>query len=158
MSAVPTPRGEYLPMQAGDIDAVIEIENDLYPFPWTAGNFHDALLAGYSGWLFMLDGRVAGYAVVMMIVDEAHLLNLSVARERQGEGYGARLLQFVMEVGAAHGARHMLLEVRLSNTRAITLYRQFGFEQIGVRRGYYPAPVGREDALVLRRQIGEISA
>lgn len=158
MSAVLQPRFEYLPMQAGDLDAVIEIENDVYPFPWTVGNFHDALQAGYSGWLLQLDGRTIGYAVVMMVLDEAHLLNISIAREVQGHGYGARLLQFVMQVGAAHGGRKLLLEVRLSNTRAIKLYRQFGFEQIGVRRGYYPAPVGREDALVLRREIGEISA
>lgn len=158
MSALPSPQFDYLPMQAGDIDAAIEIENDIYPFPWTAGNFHDALLAGYSGWIFRLDGRMAGYAVLMMVLDEAHLLNISIARELQGRGYGARLLQFVMEVAVALGGRSLLLEVRVGNARAIKLYRQFGFEQIGVRRAYYPAPVGREDAFVLRRAIGDICA
>lgn len=158
MSAVLLPQFEFLPMAASDIDAVLEIENDIYPFPWTAGNFHDALLAGYSGWIFRVDGRLVGYAVVMMVVDEAHLLNISIERGVQGQGYGARLLQFVMELAAAHGGRQLLLEVRLSNAPAIKLYRQFGFEQIGVRRGYYPAPVGREDAFVLRRAIGEICA
>ena len=88
-----------------------------------------------------------------MAVDEAHLLNISVAEKRQGMGFGARLLRSAMDVAQKTGGKSLLLEVRLSNENALSLYRNYGFQQIGVRRGYYPAETGREDALVLSREL-----
>jgi ribosomal-protein-alanine N-acetyltransferase len=99
-----------------------------------------------------------GYAVLMMAVDEGHLLNISIAASQQRRGFGARLLLHVMDCARRAGASTLMLEVRPSNDKAIELYRQFGFEQIGVRRGYYPAPVGREDAVILRRPLTEVLA
>ena len=94
----------------------------------------------------------------MMAVDDAHLLNISVSEKRQGLGFGARLLRHAMSVACHAGASTLLLEVRPSNVKAVELYRHFGFAQIGVRRGYYPADSGREDALVMTHPLVEVSA
>lgn len=152
MSALPAPAPEaWRPMSEADLDDVAALEATVYPFPWTRGNFADALSAGNSAWLLRDEaGALVSYAVVMPVLDEAHLLNLSVARERQGKGWGFRMLDWMAGVARERGAQTMLLEVRPSNEPALALYRRYGFETIGVRRGYYPAADGREDAIVMR--------
>lgn len=163
MSAVPanavlSPRLEMLPMNSGDLEEVLAIERAVYPFPWTRGNFADSLAAGYSAWVCRIGGELIGYAVVMMVLDEAHLLNISIDARRQGMGFGARLLRHCMSVAKTLGATSMLLEVRPSNARALRLYHHFGFVNIGVRKGYYPAVDGREDAQVLSHSLREVGA
>jgi ribosomal-protein-alanine N-acetyltransferase len=153
MSAVLRELVDFSPLAPGDLDEIMPIEQAIYPFPWTRGNFVDSLRAGYSGWVYRIDGAVVGYGVCMRVLDEIHLLNLSIASSRQGRGYGARLLRFLMDLYAASGSRQMLLEVRPSNAPALKLYRQFGFNRIGVRRNYYPAADGREDAWVMVRGL-----
>lgn len=143
----------FLPMTDADLDWVVREEQDLHPFPWTRGNFADSLAAGYSGWLMMAEGRQAGYAVVLMVMDEAHLLNISVVRSMQGLGLGRSLLAFVADTVRQRGATQIFLEVRPSNESALALYRNTGFEPIGRRKGYYPAPDGREDAIVMRKGL-----
>lgn len=142
-----------VPMIAGDLARVMIIERDIYDFPWTRGNFEDSLTAGYSCWLYVDGHEVVGYGVVMLAVDEAHLLNLSVARAWQGQGHGRGLLRAAMEAVKGHGAKSMLLEVRPSNEVGRRLYAREGFAQVGLRKDYYPALRGREDALVLRRAL-----
>ena len=158
MSAVLAPRIEMLPMNANDLDDVLAIESAVYPFPWTRGNFADSLAAGYSAWVCRIGGELVGYAVIMMVLDEAHLLNISVDQSRHGMGFGARLLRHAMAVARTLGARMLLLEVRPSNERALQLYKHFGFVRIGVRKAYYPAHDGREDALVLTHALAEVKA
>lgn len=154
MSAVLKPGAPGLvPMTEPDLPVVLAIEEDIYDFPWTHGNFRDSLSAGYSCWLYGTARDLTGYAVVMHAVDEAHLLNLSISRPLQSAGHGARLLQLVMEAARGHGAARMLLEVRPSNAAGRALYGRAGFIQAGMRRGYYPARGGREDALVLTRGL-----
>lgn len=138
-----------MPMREPDLDRVLPIESAIYEFPWSRGNFRDSLTAGYSCWLYVDADAVIGYAVVMLAVDEAHLLNLSVDHAVQRRGHGRQLLDHVMAAAQGHGARSMLLEVRPSNGVGRHLYERAGFAQIGLRRGYYPAASGREDALVL---------
>jgi [ribosomal protein S18]-alanine N-acetyltransferase len=151
MSAQPKPAEEFVPMCDEDLTQVVQIESVIYPFPWTRGNFLDSLRAGYSAWtLRNRSGAIVGYAVMMLSLDEAHLLNLSVALHEQRSGLGWRLLEWMAEVARGYGARTMMLEVRPSNESALRLYKTYGFECIGVRRGYYPAAVGREDAVVMR--------
>ncbi len=152
MSAVVRPAEDrFAPMRVDDLDDVMTIENDLYPFPWTRGNFRDSLAAGHSAWTLRSDvGALIAYAVVMIALDDAHLLNLSVARERQRRGHGWRMLDWMASVARDHGARSMLLEVRPSNLTGQRLYSSYGFEVIGRRRDYYPAIGGREDAIVMR--------
>lgn len=154
MSAVLKPQALQLAaMTPADIARVMVIENDIYEFPWTAGNFSDSINAGYHCWLVEAGDAVIGYAVVMLGAGEAHLLNLSVARAAQGRGVGGKLLQDLMAVALAHGAHNMLLEVRPSNAAGQALYAKAGFTQLGVRKAYYPATGGREDALVLGRAL-----
>jgi ribosomal-protein-alanine N-acetyltransferase len=152
VSALPRPDDDrYAPMSDADLDAVVAVEKEIYPFPWTRGNFADALQAGYSAWV-LRDARagVAAYSVMMIAIDEAHLLNLSVARSAQRTGLGWRTLDWMADVARGYGAQTMLLEVRPSNEAALRLYQRYGFERTGVRRGYYPAHGGREDAIVMR--------
>jgi len=158
VSAVQLPEVELLPMSPRDLDAVIAIEDVVYPFPWTRGNFADSMKAGYNCWICRSGVDLVGYSVTMLAVDEAHLLNISVAAERQGHGFGARLLLHAMHDAEASGAKSLLLEVRPSNEKALILYKHFGFVQIGLRKGYYPAANGREDALVFRCAFDEVVA
>ncbi len=140
-------------MSALDADAVAEVESRAFSHPWTRGNFENSIKAGHLG-LVLRDaaGGLAGYAVLMPVVDEMHLLNITVEPARQGQGLGRLLLAAALATAEAHHLHTMLLEVRPSNAAALALYRQAGFVEIGRRKGYYPAAAqGREDALVLRR-------
>lgn len=152
MSALLKPSVDcYVPMSEADLPEIVAIETDIYPFPWTRGNFLDSVRAGYSVWVLRdASANLVAYSVMTLMLDEAHLLNLSVARRQQRAGLGWRTLEWMAEVARGYGARTMLLEVRPSNASAVRMYERYGFERIGVRRGYYPAQIGREDALVLR--------
>jgi len=149
MSAVLKPESELRPMSGADLPAVMAIESAIYAFPWTPGNFRDSLAAGYGCSVYVRNGELIGYAVVMLASDEAHLLNLSIAAEWQRRGHGSQLLQRLCEAARAQGARLMFLEVRPSNAAGLRLYERHGFQPAGLRRKYYPAQEGREDALVL---------
>lgn len=143
----------WAPMKFDDLDWVLQTEQVLHPFPWTRKNFEDSLFAGYSCWVMRLDGALAGYAVMMSVLDEAHLLNISVAQAVQGRGLGALLLDHLCDVAKRAGAIQMLLEVRPSNQAAQRLYVKAGFGLLSVRKGYYRAHEGREDALVMQRNL-----
>lgn len=139
----------YRRMRAADLDTVMAIENLIYPHPWTRGNFVDSLTGGYHCWIAEHRGAVVGYSVVSVAAGEAHLLNLSIAAEWQRRGLGAELLRFIVKLVRDYAVERIFLEVRPSNAAALALYRRAGFREIGVRRAYYPARSGREDALVL---------
>lgn len=153
MSAAPKPRLDYRPMRPEDVAGIMTTEREIYPFPWTAGNFIDSLVSGYSAWICREEGVMAGYAVMMFVLDDAHLLNISIAADRQRRGLGGTLLEYLFGIAKQGGASRMLLEVRPSNVSGCALYRRYGFVEIGRRRGYYPAHGGREDALVMERQL-----
>ncbi len=140
---------QFRPMQMADLDRVMAIEPTIYPFPWTTGNFRDSLDAGHSCWLMQHGGETIGYAVLMMVLDEAHLLNISIAGDWQGKGYGRTLLAFMLDKAREHGAANMFLEVRVSNRNAIRLYESTGFNEMAIRPRYYPAANGREDAMLM---------
>lgn len=152
MTALKLP-AEFFPMNTRDLDAVTSLEASLQVFPWTRGNFEDSLKAGHSVWVLRKGGELVGYSVVMAVIDEAHLLNIGISPAYQGQGFGARMLRNAMAAARHGGAATMFLEVRPSNEQAVALYRHFGFRQIGVRKGYYPAVIGREDALVFDKEL-----
>ncbi len=149
MSAVLKDSPELWPMREPDLAEVMAIEDAIYTHPWTRGNFADSLRAGYACRTLRLGAELIAYFVLMAAAGEAHLLNLSVAARHQRRGHGAMLLGEAMALARGLGARSLFLEVRPSNRGAQALYTRFGFRKAGVRRGYYPAAVGREDALVL---------
>jgi ribosomal-protein-alanine N-acetyltransferase len=143
----------FVPMSEDDLAEVTAAEQRIHRFPWTIGNFHDSLIAGHEAWLQREADELLAFAVTMPVVDETHLLNISVVPERQREGLGCALLEFLCDKASRAGMKRMLLEVRQSNTGAIAFYRHFDFAKIGRRRGYYPALEGREDAIVMARNL-----
>ena len=142
-------RYQFRPMTEADLDAIMEIEPHIYSHPWSRGNFSDSLVSGYSAWVLLDDAKIIGYALMMMVLDEAHLLNLSVAKAYQKQGLGRLLLEHMITIAKKHAAANMFLEVRPSNISAIALYENIGFNEMAVRRGYYPAHNGREDAVLM---------
>jgi [ribosomal protein S18]-alanine N-acetyltransferase len=149
MSAVLKRLPRLEPMRESDLPQVAAIESAIYSHPWTLGNFADSLRAGYECWVSRLEGELLGYFVLMAAAGEAHLLNLSIAAAFHRRGHGSALLREAIAMARNLGAGHMFLEVRPSNLAAQALYVRFGFRQVALRRGYYPAHGGREDALVL---------
>jgi len=149
MSAVLSEAPVFRPMRVADLDAVIAVERTIYAHPWTIGNFRDSLHAGYSCWVMESAGQMVGYGVLMIGVDEAHLLNLSVASGWQRRGLGRALLQHFLRIARSCDAGRVLLEVRPSNVAARNLYEQAGFRELYVRGNYYPAEGGREDAILM---------
>jgi len=142
-------------MTVGSLDAVLAIEVQAYPFPWTRGNFIDSLAAGYLARVLVADdGELVGYFVAMPGFEEMHLLNVTVASRHEGQGHARRLLAELYALSASFSATAVWLEVRESNARARTLYLREGFVEAGRRRDYYPAPAGqREDAILMTRSL-----
>ncbi len=136
-----------------DVLKVAAIEADVYVFPWSAGNFRDSLFSGYRCIGAWVDKELVSYAVVMTALDEAHLLNLAVAKDWQQRGVGALMLTHIIEELKAIPLEMIYLEVRPSNLAGRRLYERFGFKQLGMRPDYYPALAGREDALFLGLNI-----
>jgi [ribosomal protein S18]-alanine N-acetyltransferase len=138
------------PMIEIDLPEVSAIEQKSYTFPWSENIFRDCLRVGYTCRALDLEGRIIGYGVMSLGAGEAHILNVCVREEFRTVGFGRRLLEHLLERAAGAGVGEAFLEVRPSNLAAIRLYQKLGFEQIGIRRGYYQAPDGREDAIVLK--------
>jgi [ribosomal protein S18]-alanine N-acetyltransferase len=150
------PQAHIRPMLEIDLPEVAAVEQKSYAFPWSENIFRDCLRVGYTCRALDLAGQVIGYGVMSLGAGEAHILNVCVREEFRTVGFGRRMLEHLMERAAA-GVSEAFLEVRPSNLAAIRLYQRLGFEQIGIRRGYYQAPDGREDAIVLKlvlRQSG----
>jgi ribosomal-protein-alanine N-acetyltransferase len=141
------------PMDASDVEAVFAIEAEAYEFPWSRGIFLDCLRVGYCCWIGALGREVVGYGVMSVAVGESHILNLCVRPDLQRQGLGRTLLERLLGIARGHRADTAFLEVRPSNRAAICLYLAMGFNQVGVRRAYYPARGGREDALILARSL-----
>ena len=138
-------------LSTAHLDAVLELERDSYDFPWSRGNFIDSLAAGYLGLVAFEGETLVAYLVAMPGVGEMHLLNLSVAPLARRQGHAQALLDALEEACRREGLPQLWLEVREGNAAARALYRRRGFEEMGVRRGYYPALGGRrEDAVLMR--------
>lgn len=140
-------------MRHTDLPEVMEIEEQSYEFPWTLGIFSDCLDNQYAAVVYLQNKRILGYSVSQFIVDECHLLNLCVRQEARGQGLGEKMINYLTNQARQKDLGSIFLEVRISNTPAIHLYDKLGFNEIGLRRDYYPDSNGREDALVLAYEI-----
>lgn len=140
-------------MTPEDLEQVMRVEREVYEFPWTEQIFRDCIRVGYFCWLALHEQTVVGHAVISVVADESHMLNLSIARAHQRKGYGRQFVEFLVDEARRHRAQTMLLEVRPSNQVAINCYNSAGFNEVGSRKDYYPAQGGREDALLLARHI-----
>ena len=137
------------PMSEDDLARVMGIEQQAYTFPWSEQIFRDCLRVGYCCWVLERDGSLDAYGVMSVGAGESHILNLCVRPAVQRHGLGRRLLAHLLQLARRHGAHTALLEVRPSNRAAFELYRDSGFNEVGIRRDYYPGDRGREDALIL---------
>ncbi len=137
----------------GDLPWIVELEHQLQGFPWSERNFCDSLAGGHDVWVVESGGRPLAFAVLMHAIDEAHLLDIGVARDFQRRGVATRMLHHLYARAAALGAVSIFLEVRPSNLAAARLYEREGFVVVGRRRAYYPAADGREDAIVMMRGL-----
>lgn len=139
-------------MEKADLPVVVEIEESVYEFSWTAGIFADCLNAGYLCQLYENDLGIFGYGIMSVSAGETHILNLCIGPAYQREGWGTRLLNHLLDMARRHKGRIAFLEVRVSNQGAFALYHRQGFNEIGIRKAYYPAAHGkREDAIVLAK-------
>ena len=158
----------FLPMQIADLDEVLGIEAVSHLHPWTNANFTDSLAAGH--WAYCIRPQVEqaikgsyldpsvlwAYCILFPAVDELHLLNITVSPKLRKLGLGSRIMTSIESVSAQQNIPRIILEVRPSNTAAIGLYHKLGYEQIGIRKNYYPASPesgGREDAVVMAKSI-----
>jgi len=147
-------RGENIrEMTSDDLGRVIDVEIAAYEHPWTLGIFRDCIRVGYSCWVYEDDDSVVAYGIVMCSGAEAHVLNLCVHPEYQRRGIGRLMLNHLTQVSRESGADTIMLEVRQSNIIAIQLYLSADFHQLGVRTGYYPDHDGREDAIILAKNL-----
>ena len=150
---VEVPQVRIRPMLEIDLPEVAAVEQSSYVFPWSENIFRDCLRVGYTCRALDMAGQVIGYGIMSLGAGEAHILNVCVREQFRSLGFGRRMLEHLLERAAASGVTEAFLEVRPSNLAAIRLYQRLGFEQIGIRRGYYQAPDGREDAIVLKREV-----
>jgi ribosomal-protein-alanine N-acetyltransferase len=139
------------PMNDLDIPAVVAVEKSSYQFPWSEGIFRDCLRVGYVCRVIDVEGDMGGYGIMSVGAGEAHILNVCIRNEFRCRGFARKMLLYLLDRARSAGMHEAFLEVRPSNVAAARLYHSLGFEQVGIRRGYYQASVGREDASVLRR-------
>lgn len=149
MSAMLKPDFQLRPMQLEDLVAIMQIEPTIYSHPWSRVNFADSLNAGHSAWVLTLQGELIGYTLMLLVLDEAQLLNISVSKPYQKQGWGRVLLEHMIAKAKQYKATNMFLEVRPSNVDAIALYENMGFNEMAIRRKYYPSHNGREDAVLM---------
>ena len=147
---LPIPQFVFRRMVEDDVPAVAATERAGYAFPWSEGIFRDCLRAGYLCRIAELDGILVGYGILSVGAGEAHILNLCIRPEFRCRGIGRKMLDHLADLARAAGAKDLFLEVRPSNTSAVRLYQTAGLQQVGIRRGYYQAENGREDAVVMR--------
>lgn len=140
-------------MQEADVHAVMENERAAYEFPWTRAIFRDCLRVGYTCLVYEGAHGLLGHGVMSLAAGECHLLNICIHPDYQRRGLGRALIEYLLKMAQHRNAQVALLEVRISNRAAYNLYIQMGFDEIGMRPGYYPARAGREDAIMLARDL-----
>jgi len=140
-------------MQSVDLEAVLINERRSYTHPWNQGIFEDCLDSGHGCWVLEVEGCLIGHGIISVGAGEAHLLNVCIHPNHQGKGYGRLLVEHLISQAKDRAATSMFLEVRSSNQVAYQLYEKLGFNEVGVRQGYYPAYTGREDAFVLAIEL-----
>jgi ribosomal-protein-alanine N-acetyltransferase len=144
---------EIRPMHELDIPMIVAIERSAYQFPWSEGIFRDCMRVGYVCRVIEAGGDAAGYGIMSVGAGEAHILNVCIREEYRCRGLARKMLLYLLDRARIAGMYEAFLEVRPSNAVASRLYRSLGFEQVGIRKGYYQAAAGREDAEVLRRML-----
>ena len=147
------PSGCVRTMTLDEIERIAKIDAIAYPYPWGEQIFRDCIKSRYHCLVYENDQEMLGYAVLSIAAGEAHILNICILPEKQHQGLGRDLLNYLMELAREKQVETMFLEVRFSNEPAKRLYDRVGFNELGIRKDYYPAKEGREDALVLAMNL-----
>ena len=140
---------QFSEFKENDLSAIGLIENEVHAYPWTQGNFLDSIKSNHKCLMMKLNEEIIGYTVMMFVLDECHLLNISIKKSMQKKGYGSHLLKEVIRQANLAHAKTIYLEVRASNQTAIHLYDKHGFNEMSIRKDYYRAKEGREDAVLM---------
>jgi len=140
---------QFSEFKENDLSAIGLIENEVHAYPWTQGNFLDSIKSNHTCLMMKLNEEIIGYTVMMFVLDECHLLNISIKKSMQKKGYGSHLLDEVIRRANLAHAKTIYLEVRVSNQTAIHLYDKHGFNEMSIRKDYYRAREGREDAVLM---------
>ena len=140
-------------MTSEDVAEILNIEKKIYTHPWTEGIFNDCIRVGYHCWVYIEEEKIQAYGLVSIAANEAHILNLCVSPAAQGQGFGKLMLHKLIQLAEDRLSDSIFLEVRESNEVALKLYEQEGFNRIGLRKNYYPAQEGKEDALVFAKAL-----
>lgn len=145
----------YRLMQVEDIDKIIVVEHASFPTPWTREAFYHELVQNHLAYYIVaeMENRVVGYCGVWIIMDEAHITNVAVHPHDRGQRIGEMLMRQMISLSMAYGAKRMTLEVRISNYIAQSLYKKLGFEETGIRKGYYAD--NHEDAVIMWVNLDE---
>ncbi len=138
----------FRPIKKGDLNVIMDIERQVYDYPWSEHIFKDCLRAGYRNWAFIKGEQFIGYAITSVAVGEAHILNICITPACQKKGLGKVFLSMLFSEMEKEQANCVFLEVRPSNVSAIKLYQTMGFKKIGQRKNYYRHADGKEDAWV----------
>jgi ribosomal-protein-alanine N-acetyltransferase len=144
---------DFRPLLESDLDSVLAIEMQNYQFPWSEKIFRDCIKSDYQCFAILLYQKFSGYLIVSSVLDEAHLLNISLSEDSQAQGLGTTIMFWLIEQLSNQNIRKLFLEVRPSNLKALTLYNRIGFDTVGLRKAYYPLVNGREDAIVMMLSI-----
>jgi len=144
---------EFEKMQPNDLNTIIKLENKNYPVPWSKGVIKDCIKSDYHSIVVKKDNEIIGYAFLMAAFDESHLLNMCIDYSQQGNGYGRKMLKYLENICRINLSKIFLLEVRESNPKAQSLYQSFGFKTIGIRKNYYRCVKGRENAIVMTKEL-----
>jgi len=154
LAQAPPLEARFEALTVDDLDAVIAMEQSVYGHPWTVGNFKDALASGYAAQRLLAGTTLIGYFVAMKVMDEVHLLNITVSLNHRSQGWAKLMLEALALWARGQACEWLWLEVRESNHRAIHVYRSHGFKQVGLRKDYYPVGRGqREAALVMSQKL-----
>jgi ribosomal-protein-alanine N-acetyltransferase len=140
---------QFSKFKENDLNAIELIENEVHAYPWTRGNFLDSIKSNHTCLMMKLYNEIIGYTVIMFVLDECHLLNISIKKSMQKQGYGSHLLNEVIRRANLASSKTIYLEVRVSNQAAIHLYDKYGFNEMSIRKDYYRTKEGREDAVLM---------
>ena len=143
----------FRPMAEDDLPGIMSVEQAAYEFPWGETVFRDCLRVGYCCWILECDNELVAHGIMSVVAGESRILNLCVHPEMQNAGLGKEMLNHLLDIARQHHAEIVFLEVRPSNKVAQKLYSKAGFDEVGIRSAYYPAEDGREDALIMARNL-----
>jgi len=140
-------------LEADDIPIVAALAKKNMIYPWSEQVFQDCMKADYHAWVICDADEVFGFVIVLNQLNECQLLNVCIDQQYQRAGYARQLLHYLFDEIRSHGLHRISLEVRRSNSAAIALYYAMGFIDVGLRKNYYPADLGREDALIMMLEL-----